>query len=59
MRRNATRGEIGVAVVLLLGVLALAYGYFQQSKIGFYGGLVVTAAGVLISVLRIVMRGNR
>ena len=59
MRRNATRGEIGLALGLLAGVMVMAYGYFYQSRAGFYVGLMVIAAGLVGSLLRIALRGGR
>lgn len=58
-RSNVSWGQLGLATVLLLGVLVIAYGYFQQSKAGLYVGLVLTAAGVLNGVIQIVIRGHR
>jgi len=58
-RSDVSRSEIGTATVLLLGVLGIAYGYFQPNKVVMYVGLILTAAGVLNGVLRIVMHGDR
>jgi len=56
---SVTRGQLVMATVLLLGILEIGYGYFQQSKIGLYVGLLITAAGVLNGVLQIVMQGHK
>jgi hypothetical protein len=50
--------QIGLAAVLLAGVLAIAYGYYQPSKIAFYAGLFLTLGGVLMSVIHIVTHGG-
>lgn len=47
------------AMVLLVGVLLLATGQFQGSKLAFYGGLLLTVAGVLRGVLQLVVHGNQ
>jgi len=53
-----TRGQLGTATVVLIGVLMLTYGYFHPSKIGLYAGLFVTAAGVMMGVLQVVIHGK-
>jgi hypothetical protein len=58
-KEKVTAKYVAIAAVLLLGIMVLAYGYFYGSKIGLYVGLLVTAAGVLVGVLQIIIRGNR
>ena len=58
-RKKVTAKYVAIAVVLLLGIMVLAYGYFNESKIGLYVGLLVTAAGVLVGVLQMVIRRSR
>lgn len=58
-RKKVTAKHLVIAVVLLLGIMVLAYGYFYESKIGLYVGLLVTAAGVLVGILQIILRCNR
>lgn len=58
-RNNVTWSQIGTASVLLLGVLAMGYGYFQPNKVALYVGLMVTAAGVLTGALLIALHGHR
>jgi len=41
-------------VVLLAGVVTVAYGYFHPNWIAFYAGLFLTAAGVVTGVVQIV-----
>lgn len=57
-RGIASKGQLALAGILLLGVIVMGYGYFQQNEIGFYIGLVVVVAGVLNGVVQIVLRGN-
>ena len=58
-RKKVTAKYVAIAVVLLLGIMVLAYGYFYESKIGLYVGLLVTAAGVLVGGLEMIIRGSR
>ena len=44
--------------VLLVGMLLIAYGYFQQSCLTLITGLVVTGVGVLNGIFKIVIKGN-
>ena len=44
--------------VLLVGMLLIAYGYFQQSSLTLITGLIVTGAGVLNGIFKIVIKGN-
>jgi hypothetical protein len=47
---------IFLAVVLLVGILLTAYGYYQESKIVLYLGLTITLIGVISGVFRIVVQ---
>ena len=58
-RAIASKGQLALAGVLLLGVVVMGYGFFQQNKIGLYVGLLVIVAGVLSGVVQIVSRGIR
>jgi len=44
--------------VLLVGMLLIAYGYFQKSSLTLITGLIVTGAGVLNGIFKIVIKGN-
>ncbi len=57
--RAVSPGLLIVAIVLLVGVMVLAYGFFQQSRVGLGVGLVVILAGALNGVLKILARHNR
>ncbi len=48
-------GSMILAVVLLAGILSIAYGHFQRSSLALTTGLIVTAAGVLVGILRIII----
>ncbi len=52
-------GQLVVACVLLVGVIVLAYGYFEQNNVGIFVGLAVILAGVLNDLVRILTHGNR
>jgi hypothetical membrane protein len=58
-RKKVTAKYVANAGVLLLGILVLAYGHFNASKIGLYVGLLVIVAGVLVGVLQMILRGSR
>jgi hypothetical protein len=49
---------VGIAAVLLMGVLVLAYGQFAGSRAAFWAGTLITLSGVLSGVLRIVVHGK-
>jgi hypothetical protein len=48
-------GSVVLATILLLGVVLLAAGHFTHHRVPFYAGLMVTLAGVLVGVLRLVV----
>lgn len=63
MRSSLARGVVpwstlGNAVLVFLGILLLAFGYYDGNRLSLYAGLVVIVAGTLFAVLRIV-RGGR
>ena len=43
--------------VLLVGMLLISYGYFQQSSLTLITGLIVTGAGVMNGIFKIVIKG--
>jgi hypothetical protein len=51
-------GMLVIAVVLLAGVLVLAGGYAAHNRIALYAGLMVTLAGVLTGIWRLLLRGE-
>jgi hypothetical protein len=55
---GVAKSQLGIASVLLIGVLVTAYGYFHPSKIALYAGLFLTAGAVLIGVVRVVTRDH-
>jgi hypothetical protein len=55
---RVSNAQLCSATVLLVGVLAIAYGWFHPSRVGLYAGLFVTAAGVLTWVVRTVANGR-
>ena len=50
---------IFLAVVLLVGILVIAYGYYQESKLVLYLGLTITLIGVISGVFRIVVQQEK
>ena len=46
---------IFLALILLVGILVIAYGYYQESKLVLYLGLAITLTGVIGGMLRIVI----
>ena len=54
-RPQVGKGMIIIASVLLLGIVVLAVGYFKVNHITFYAGLLITLAGVLMGVQRLMM----
>jgi hypothetical protein len=50
---------IFLAVVLLVGILVIAYGYYEESKLVLYLGLTITLIGVISGVLRIVIHPKK
>jgi len=48
--------QIGMAVVLLLGVLLTAVGWFRPNQDVLGAGLLVTLAGVMTGIVGIVVR---
>ena len=51
-------GTVLLAIVLLAGILLLAYGHFQNNDLLFYAGLIITAAGVINGTVRLAIGGN-
>ena len=48
-----TIAHIVVAIVLLVGVVVTAYGYFAHDRISLFIGVLVIIAGVLNGIVRI------
>ena len=46
---------IFLGLILLVGILVIAYGYYQESKLVLYSGLTITLTGVIGGMLRIVI----
>ncbi len=54
-----SHGQLGVAALLLVGVILLGYGSFQQSWVALYVGVAVVLAGVLGGMIQVVVRHSR
>jgi len=50
---------IFLALILLVGILMIAYGYYQESKLVLYLGLTITLIGVISGVFRIVLQQKK
>jgi len=50
---------IFLASILLLGILILAVGYYQNSKVALYSGLIIILFGVINGVLKIIIHPNK
>lgn len=48
--------DLIIALVLLVGVSVVGYGYFHSNMPFFYLGLFTTAGGVIFGIIRIVTR---
>lgn len=51
-------GSIGLAGVLLVGILVLAWGYALDSRLPFYAGLFTVLVGVFTGIRRLVAAGQ-
>ena len=54
--RTVQPGSVILGVVVLVGVLLLAYGYYQHRTLLILSGCIVIGAGVLSGILWIVNR---
>ncbi len=54
-RKQAGKGLLITALVLLAGIVVLAVGYFSGNRVAFYAGLLITLAGVLIGIQQLVV----
>ena len=52
------RWMISIAVVLLLGIVVLAAGFFKGNKSALYAGVLVTLTGVGMGVHRLIVQGE-
>jgi uncharacterized membrane protein YdfJ with MMPL/SSD domain len=50
-RPTTTIRAVGSAIVMLVGIVALAFGYFQDSRLLLYAGITITLAGVLTGLI--------
>lgn len=56
---GVSKAQLATAALLFVGVMVLGYGYFQQSRVGLFVGLLVVLAGVLNGIIQIVLRDHR
>lgn len=50
---------IFLALILLVGILMIAYGYYHESKLVLYLGLTITLIGVISGAFRIVIHPKK
>lgn len=48
---KVSQSTILSAIVMLIGILLVAIGYFNHSQSIFYSGLIVTALGVIVELI--------
>ena len=58
IERQVDKRMIGIAVVLLLGIIVLAVGFFRGNKIALYAGVLVTLTGVGTGIQRLIVHGE-
>ena len=61
MNRELTKtrpGTVLLAIVLLIGILLVGYGHFEDNDLIFYVGLIITGAGVINGIMKLAIRGN-
>jgi hypothetical protein len=51
-------GSIGLASVLLVGIVVLAWGYALNSRLPFYAGLFTVLVGVFTGIRRLLAGGH-
>jgi hypothetical protein len=51
-------GYLIMSIILLIGILMIAFGFFRQERTTLIIGLIITVAGVLNGILMIVIRGK-
>lgn len=51
--------QVGLAALLLVGVLVTAHGHAGASRVAFYAGLCVIVAGVLLGIVRMLTPGGK
>ena len=54
-----TLSYIFLASILLLGVIILAAGFYQNSKVAQYSGIIIILLGVINGILKIVIYRNK
>ena len=61
MNREFTKtrpATVLLAIVLLVGILLVAFGHFENNDLVFYAGLIITGAGVINGIMKLAIRGN-
>jgi ABC-type transport system involved in cytochrome c biogenesis permease subunit len=48
-----------LAIILLLGVIILTVGFYQNSEVAQYSGIIIIVLGVIIGILKIVIYPNK
>jgi len=56
--RQVDKWMISIAVVLLLGIVVLAAGFFRGNKSALYAGVLVTLTGVGMGIQRLIVQGE-
>jgi lipoprotein signal peptidase len=56
--KKLSTSAVVTAMTMLVGILFIAYGHFQNSSSVLYVGLLITLAGALSGIVRIVVQGK-
>jgi lysylphosphatidylglycerol synthetase-like protein (DUF2156 family) len=59
VNKHMTLSYIYLASILLLGVIILAAGFYQNSKVAQYSGIIIILLGVINGILKIVIYRNK
>jgi len=53
MRRRFSGRTVLAAIAMMIGVVAIAYGYYEGNNLFLYGGLILTLGGVLTETMHL------
>lgn len=54
-RKSPTKIQIILPIFLLIGIILIAYGFYNDLNLPFYLGLLVTIAGVIEGIIKFVV----
>jgi drug/metabolite transporter (DMT)-like permease len=53
IRRRFSGRTVLAAIAMMIGVVAMAYGYYEGNNLFLYGGLILTLGGVLTETVHL------